>query len=73
MAQYISVPTQWGNLTFDLDRPRVFKDRVFRTESEAHAELATLDERCYPLLRRTDAGEWVILVHSQERRDERGV
>ena len=67
MAEYISVPTAWGDLTFDLDRPSVFKGQVFNTYEEARAEMKTLDARCFPLLRRTSEGYWAILVHSQKR------
>ena len=70
MAQYISVSSRWGDFAFDLDQPLLFKDRLFPTYEQACVELATLDERCYPLLRQADSGEWAILVHCQERLNE---
>jgi len=73
MPEYIQIPTRGGYLTFDLDRPALFQDQVFNTKEEAQATAATLDERSLPLMRPTSAGKWAIVVHSQERRAERGV
>ena len=69
MAEYVSVATPWGDLTFDLDEPLLFKGQVFNTYEEAHAELVTLDARSFPRLRQTSEGKWAILVHSQKREE----
>lgn len=70
MSNYISIDSQWGALTFDLDQPLLFKNQTFATKADARAELATLDERSFPLLRQASSGEWAILVHCQERLSE---
>lgn len=66
MAQLISLPTRYGNLTLDLDQSLTFKNQVFATYDEALAEVATLNPRCSPTLRPTDTGGWAILIEYQE-------
>lgn len=67
MSEHILVPTPWGDLTFDQERPARFDGQAFPTYDEAQAALATLDKRCQPFLRQTSEGYWAIL---QERPEE---
>ena len=70
MPQYISVSTRDGTRMFDLDDPILFMSTTFPTYEEACTKLATLDERCFPLLREASDGGWAILVHSQKQPED---
>lgn len=71
MAHYISIKSQYGNLTFDLDRPIVFQDTTFPTRERAIKEWRTLDGRSFPVLQLASNGEWIILVHGHVQDWER--
>ena len=71
MAHYISIESQYGNLTFDPDRPLVFQDTTFPPRERALKEWRPLDERSFPILQPASNGEWIILVHGHVQDWER--